>query len=268
MLANTPKIIGILNITPDSFSDGGENFNIDKALLKIGEMIDAGVNIIDIGAESTRPSATRLSPQEEWHRLRELLTQIQPLLKDSNITISIDSYHYQTTEKAIELGVGIINDVSGCNNQMMSLIAKTNVKIVLMHSLGVPVDPNIVIDEHQDAITVIKKWANDKIIEMENKGINKENIIFDPGIGFGKTKHQSLHLIKNIEQFRDLGLAILVGHSRKSFMSAFTKLPASQRDIETYAISIYLAQKKVDYIRVHDVSGNIRAINAACYLFN
>jgi dihydropteroate synthase len=268
MINNNTKIVGILNITPDSFSDGGVNFNLDNALENAQLMIENDVDVIDLGAQSTRPHAPILSFNNEWERLKPVLTKLKTLTLGSKTKISIDTYNYQTAEKALELGIDWINDVSGCiDKRIINLVVKYGVKIILMHNLGIPADPQITIDNKKDLINTIKDWAQNKLIELKNHGISEQNIIFDPGIGFGKTADQSLSIIKNIQNFKDIGLEILVGHSRKSFINILRDIPPQQRDIETYIISSYLSLNGVKYIRVHDFIGNQRAINAAQQLF-
>jgi dihydropteroate synthase len=263
------KIVGILNITPDSFSGDGFDESIDNALFSASKMLQAGADVIDVGAESTRPNAAILSHEDEWRRLGHVLAPLKAMLAGTKTLLSIDTYHVQTAEKAIAFGVDWINDVSGLsNNMMLDTVARSNVRIVLMHNLGIPANPKVTLSLSDNPVKMVKKWANDKIIQLTEHGIRKERIIFDPGLGFGKTAEQSLILVKNIDNFADLGVEILTGHSRKSFLTLFTKLPAASRDIETYITSCYLAGKKVDYLRVHDVAGNKRALAIAHNLYN
>jgi dihydropteroate synthase len=261
------KIVAILNITPDSFSDGGENFAIDKAVKSVATMIESNVGVIDIGAESTRPGAKILNSDDEWNRLCPVLMEIIPMIKGTNIKISIDSYHYRTVEKSLHLGVDIVNDVSGCIDQnMIDIVASHGeVKMVLMHNLGIPANSKIIIDS-ENHIEIIQKWAEEKIIHLKENGISDNQIIFDPGVGFGKNPQQSLDIIKKISEFKHLA-SIMVGHSRKSFMSIFSKDRPSERDIETYVTSSYLSLMGIEYIRVHDFIGNQKAIMAAKHLW-
>lgn len=256
------KIVGILNITPDSFSDGGLYITPEKALSRIQEMIDAGADIIDIGAESTRPDATPLSPQDEWKRLEPVLDAINN--SDCDIELSIDTYHPETIEKALKYNIAWINDVSGFEDQrMVDLALKHNCKIVLMHNLGVPAKREVTLSNKKSAVKQVYEWAEKKINELEKQGINRERIIFDPGIGFGKTAEQSFELIKYISFFKKLGTEILVGHSEKSFIKLFSDNPPGKRGTETQILSAHLSSNGVDYLRVHDVDGNKRAISAS-----
>ncbi len=253
------KIVGILNITPDSFSDGGKFLDVKSAISHIEKMIGEGANIIDIGAQSTRPGAETLSSEQEWQKLEPILQEISK--KKYRTKISIDSYHPQTIEKALDYGIDFINDVAGCKDaEMKKLAADSGKKIIFMHSLSVPADKNITIPENEDVINVIGNWLENKIAELSAAGIKKNNMIFDPGIGFGKTAKQSLEIIMNIEKFKIFGVEILVGHSEKSFLTLFTDKPAGQRGEQTKRFSKVLAAKEVDYIRVHDVAGNKSAV--------
>jgi dihydropteroate synthase len=261
-MTSKTKIVGILNVTPDSFSDGGNFFAPEHALNQAKKMIEEGAEVIDIGAESTRPNATPLTDAQEWERLLPILPSLIKIAKENNTQVSVDTRHPDTASKAIQLGVDWINDVSGCNDpQMIQLIKSNNVKLVVMHNLGVPVNPKIKIPDNENAVEVIFNWGKKKIAELINKGITQDKIIFDPGLGFGTTASQSLEIIKSINEFNKLNVPILVGHSRKSFLSLFTDKPFAERDLETSIVSAFLNSKNVDYIRVHNVRDSKRAVN-------
>jgi dihydropteroate synthase len=267
-MTSKTKIVGILNVTPDSFSDGGNFFAPELALNQAKKMIEEGAEIIDIGAESTRPNATPLTDAQEWERLLPILPSLMEFSKEHNVQVSVDTRHPSTTSKAIQLGVNWINDVSGCTDtQMIQLIKENDVKIVVMHNLGVPVNPNIKIPNNINAVDLILNWGKNKIAELMDKGITSDKIIFDPGLGFGTTANQSLEIIKSIDEFNKLNVPILVGHSRKSFLSLFTSKPFAERDLETCIVSAFLSSKDVDYIRVHNIIDNKRAINIGKELF-
>ncbi len=255
------KLIGILNLTPDSFSDGGKFFSEKQAIDQTFSLIEAGANVIDVGAESTRPHATILTPEEEWLRIEKILPQIIKICQEHEVEVSFDSVKFINLKKAAELGTHWLNDVSGkLDSNIIELAKNFNQKIVLMHSLTVPANPKVTIPESEDVVLVIKKWLFDKINHLKKFNFNIENAIFDPGIGFGKTAHQSIEIIKRIEEFKECGLKIYVGHSRKSFFSTFSNAAANDRDIETCVLSTFLYAKKIDYLRVHDVKENLRAI--------
>ncbi len=246
------KIVGILNITPDSFSDGGNFENPQLALQHTQKMINEGVNIIDIGAESTRPGAQKVSVTQELSRLEPVLEEIISLAKDNRVQTSIDTYKPRVAEFAISCGVDFVNDVTGfINAEMVKIAAENNVKIVVTHSLGVPVNKSVTIPENVNVMDEIFIWARDKIVQLTNYGIDQKNIIIDPGIGFGKNDEQSWYIVNNIEKLHALKTEIYVGHSRKRFLNLDSQI---NRDSYTLAISAVLALKKVHYIRVHNVS--------------
>lgn len=264
------KIVGILNITPDSFSDGGKFNSPESALIHLQQMLQDGADVIDIGAESTRPKSTPISAEEEWRRLEKILPKVVANVKEFNATTgkkiqtSIDSYHFETIQKAHELGVDIINDVSGLvDEKIIEFVARKNVTTVLMHSLSVPTDPNLVINPNLNVTAEILGWAEKKISDLVAQGVKKSQLIFDPGIGFGKDALQSIRILKNIDAYRVLGLPLFIGHSKKSFLDAidfsdFGFAVEGDRAQKTLIISRYLAMKGVDYLRVHDVAGHLR----------
>lgn len=273
------KIMGILNITPDSFSDGGLYCNLEQALHHTKKLLADGADIIDIGAESTRNEIKPNEKQEEitqdqpiqlagaeleWQRLKDILPVICKTVKDARKEISLDSKNPETVAKALEYGIDYINDVSGCDNPaMIDLVARSSAKIIIMHNLGIPADPKVTMPKNIDIINEIKIWLLNKANLLIKHGINQDRIILDPGISFGKTANQSMEIVRNIQKFIEIGYPLLIGHSRKSLYNLYTDVPRNMRDIETYITSAFLMNQGVDYIRVHDVIGNIRALNVA-----
>ena len=261
------KIVGILNITPDSFSDGGRYNSVQAALDQVKRLIIEGVDMIDIGAESTRPSAVAISDAEEIARVKDILPQIIDYVKrhnaqnSTNIETSIDSYHFETIKFAFELGIDVINDVSGLENEeIVDFIAKNNIKTVLMHSFQIESDPNIVINSGLGAAAKVYSWGARKISALQKRGVKKSQLIFDPGVGFGKDDPaQNINILKNIAIFHELGLPIYVGHSKKRFLSEIFK-KIDDKSLKTAAISAFLAQNGVQYIRVHDVALNKKSL--------
>ncbi|BBB14883.1 2-amino-4-hydroxy-6-hydroxymethyldihydropteridine pyrophosphokinase [Candidatus Rickettsiella viridis] len=260
------QLVGILNVTPDSFSDGGQFLELPEALAQAEKLVLEGAEILDIGAESTRPGAKPVSPEDEWCRLAPILS----VLKDSSVRwpikpkLSIDTRHYQVAEKALELGIDWINDVSGfADSRMGELAVKNAVKCVVMHNLGVPADKNKVLSSDPNICQQIFEWAKQRFKQLIAAGVAPEQLIFDIGIGFGKTAQQSASLLKNINYFRGLDCQLLVGHSRKSFLNLVTDKLGVERDIETALLSYQLAAHHVDYLRVHNVELNARAVNMA-----
>jgi dihydropteroate synthase len=262
----TTKLVGILNVTPDSFSDGGKFNSLENAIFHLKKMLNDGADMIDIGAESTRPGFTPVSVEEEWKRLQELLPKIIHEVKNFNhennkkVTTSIDTRHFETAKKAYELGVDIINDVDGLiDDRTIDFIAQNNITTILMHNLKVPAIEETLINKHLNLIVEIIKWAQEKISYLIQKGVKKSQLIFDVGIGFGKNSLQSIRILKNIDEFRVLELPLYVGHSKKSFLEAidFSEIGENlDRAEKTLVISDYLIKKNIDFIRVHDVEKN------------
>ena len=265
-----PLFMGILNITPDSFSDGGKYNNENNFSNTFENWIENNVSIIDIGAESTRLDATPLTVEEELERLQFVFKYIKnkkfDLIKP---LLSIDTYHPETAEQAILNGFDIVNDISGLCDEKMINLAKNNpqIKFVFMHNLGIPSNKNVVIPDDKNVIEEIDRWLEDKINIFEKNNLKKEQLILDLGIGFGKTPSQNLQILQNIEHFHKYGFKILVGHSRKSFMKVFSNVSTAERDVETIAISMKIANK-VDILRVHTPLEHKRALLAIDHINN
>jgi dihydropteroate synthase len=248
------KIVGVLNITPDSFSDGGKYTNLESALKHALTLIADGADIIDIGAESTRPKAKPITQMDEWERLEYILPQLIKLVHSRGKLVSIDTRNSLTAKKAINMGVDFINDVSACNSDpnMMHVIAEADIPFVISHNLGIPANQAITLAKNVDVIANLKDWLRNKTRILTESGIKKSNIIFDVGIGFGKDYKQSLLILSKLEEFKDVGHKIYVGHSRKSFLNKFE--PANEIDRDS--LTAIMASKIYDYcdfIRVHNV---------------
>ena len=253
------KIVGILNITPDSFSDGGKFNTAENALFQTKKLIEDGADMIDIGAESTRPGAKALTPEQEMLRVQDILPEIIAFVKEynaknlTNIETAIDSYHFETIKFAFECEVDVINDVTGLRDErVVEFVAQNCIKTVLMHNLEVKFDENIVINNGLGAAGKVYAWGLRKISELQKKGVKKSQLIFDPGIGFGKNAQQNINILKNISVFHDLGVPIYVGHSKKRFLSEVFK-KSDDKVMKTAAVSAFLVKGGVGYIRVHDV---------------
>ncbi|MBR2141003.1 MAG: dihydropteroate synthase [Rickettsiales bacterium] len=261
-----PLFMGIINISPDSFSGGaGDNF-----VQVFENWVENNVQIIDIGAESTNPNSKAITATDEINRLKDVFEYIKNKKFDElRPILSIDTYHPETAEIAIKNGFDMVNDVSGFENEKMLDLAKDNknVRFVFSHNLGVPANKNVVVPDEKNIIEELEKWLEHKLNIFDKNGIEKEQIIFDVGIGFGKTPSQNLQILQNIENFHRYGVKIAVGHSRKSFMSVFTEAIPINRDIETIAISMKLANK-VDIIRVHTPVEHKRALLAQEHINN
>jgi len=266
---DTPILMGALNLTPDSFSDGGQFSQIKIALRQAYHLVNTGAEIIDLGAEATNPQAIPLHPEDEWERLEPILDAIQSERRYMFIAprLSIDTRHVEVAEKALARGVDWINDPSGLEDpKMRELIAACRRDCVVMHNLGVPADKNRVLDAQLNPVEVVYRWGETRLAELEKSGIPREKIIFDPGIGFGKHAEHSFELLKNTEAFKPLGTRLLIGHSRKSFMNIFTNKTPLERDLETAILAIHLTKQGVDYLRVHDTEICSRSLKLAMAL--
>jgi 2-amino-4-hydroxy-6-hydroxymethyldihydropteridine diphosphokinase/dihydropteroate synthase len=251
-----PGFVGIVNITPDSFSDGGSYALPPDALRQITALLAAGASVIDLGAESTRPGATLLSAQDECARLKPV---IDALPKRRNWLLSVDTYHPETAALAMAHGVDWLNDVSGLRDaRMLEILASTDASVVAMHSLTIPADPAELLPEDVDPIAEVAHWAEAVLLRAEKAGIARARVILDPGIGFGKSKRHSLALVHRFAELKELfpKNRWLVGHSRKSYLTLFGDIPPAARDALTYAHSLLLAHQGADYLRVHDVAGH------------
>ncbi len=259
-----PTFMGIINITPDSFSDSKKQIDIDSFKEIFNSWSKQNVGIIDIGAESTRPGASPIDAREELTRLGPVFDFIrnrkrcyfEPIL-------SIDTYHPETAKEAILNGFNMVNDVHGLEDVGMLELAKEykNIQFVFTHNLDIK---DVSFDRTLDVVT---NWLDSKINLFVKNNLNLNNMIFDPGIGFGKNATQSLQLLQNISVFHKYDVRILVGHSRKSFMKIFSDKEASQRDSETLALSLGLA-RQVDILRVHDPVQNQKSLLAFDHLYN
>lgn len=261
-LQHAPTWMGILNVTPDSFSDGGV-FSSESAIQnEIQNLEESHVGIIDIGGESTRPGAEPVTPAEEWERVKPVLRFLNDRFRNQHIRplVSLDTRHFETAQKAMEYEIDFLNDVSGLADlRLGNLLKGHRCSYILTHSLCVPADPKHVLAENADVITEIKNWFTEKIESLQAQGIQKERIVLDPGIGFGKTSLQSLIILQNIDQFFSLELPILVGHSRKSFLNPLSSSIPQKRDQESIGVSLAMIHKGVDILRVHNPSLHMQA---------
>ncbi|MEI6893731.1 MAG: dihydropteroate synthase [Colwellia sp.] len=252
-----PQVMGILNITPDSFSDGGKFSHFDQALIHVEKMILDGADIIDIGGESTRPGALEVNEEEELARVIPLLNTIKSTF---DIKVSIDTSKAQVMTQAIANGADIINDVRALQNEgCLSVIAKSNVPVCLMHMQGLPrsMQKN---PHYGNIIGDIKVFFKERIKACEQAGINRERLILDPGFGFGKTLEQNYQLLAQLYQFNDLGLPLLSGTSRKSMIGDLLTRNVDDRLAGSLTTAIIAAQQNVSIIRVHDVKETVDAL--------
>ena len=245
------KIMGILNVTPDSFSDGGQYFSTEDAIKHLNKLISDGADIIDIGAESTKPGAKEVSADEQLKRIIPVLNYINKNKID--IPISIDTRNSEVANVCAGLGASVINDVSGLefDKNMADVVAKHGLKVVIQHSKGTPenMQKNT---EYENLTDDIFKFLKNKIDYALSKGILKENIIIDAGIGFGKTREQNFEILHRWKEFQSLDCPVMLGVSRKSLLD----MPNSaneEKDLYTLALNSILINENIDYIRVHNV---------------
>lgn len=259
-----PKLVGVVNITSDSFSDGGKYSDTESALAQIQALHRNGASIIEIGAQSTRPGAQMQSAEQELIKLHSVLEDLYKSETAQDMVISIDTFHPQIARELLDkYPISIINDVAGnYDDETLRRIAQSGGKFCLMHSLSIPPEKGKVIPLQEDPVQHILTWGQQSLDRLVNLGFETENIILDPGIGFGKIPYQSLEIIRRIGELKSLGVPIMVGHSRKSYITAFSLAPnAYERDPETIAISLALADS-VDYVRVHNVQDHMRSLVA------
>ena len=243
--------MGILNITPDSFSDGGKYYNLDNAIEYALELVNQGVDIIDVGGESTRPGAKAISLKDEINRVVPVIKGIRSV---SSIPISIDTYKSEVAKKALDSGANIINDISGLNfdSKMIDIVKEYSVPLVIMHIKGTP--QNMQVNPHYDnIIDEIISYFEKRINLCLDYGIPKTHIILDPGIGFGKQLNDNFTIIRELNTFIELGYPILIGPSRKSFIGLTLDLPVNDRMEGTAAAITASIMNGARIIRVHDV---------------
>ena len=250
---NNTYVMGILNVTPDSFSDGGNYNQLDKALFHTKEMIEEGADIIDVGGESTRPGYTLISDDEEIERVCPVIEAIK---KEFDIPVSIDTYKGGVAKAAVISGADLINDIWGFKHDDMiaKVAAQYNVACCLMHNRNLEINP------YTDYIEDVLNDLRESIDIAIKAGVAKEKIITDPGVGFAKDYTHNLLITKHVGRLRELGYPVLLGTSRKSMIGLTLDLPASERVEGTVATSVIGVMNGCSFVRVHDVKENKRAI--------
>ena len=263
-------IMGILNVTPDSFSDGGDFNTLETGLIQAKKMVKAGADMIDIGGQSTRPGAEVVSIDEELNRILPIIKFLRSQKNVcAEIPISVDTTRAIVAEKAIEAGTNLINDISAgtYDDEMFSVVADLKVPIILMHIRGTPKTMQKLTD-YQDLIGEIYKFLESRIEVAVKAGIEREKIIIDPGIGFAKNYEQNLEIIRNLSRFKSLNCPILVGLSRKSFIGQILNQPdAKQRVWGTAAGCAAAIAQYIDILRVHDVKEMSEVCQVADVIF-
>ncbi|WP_061018732.1 dihydropteroate synthase [Vibrio splendidus] len=257
LVLDRPHVMGILNVTPDSFSDGGKFNSLDNALLQAERMIQAGVSIIDIGGESTRPGAPDVSLEEE---LARVIPAIKAIRAKFDVWISIDTSKAEVMRQAVEAGADLINDVRALQEPgALEAAANANVPVCLMHMKGQPrtmqANPN-----YDDVLMDIEAFLKERVGACEAVGMSKEQLILDPGFGFGKTIEHNYHLLAHLEKFHRLGLPVLAGMSRKSMIFKLLDKAPADCMVASVTCATIAAMKGAQIIRVHDVEDTLEAM--------
>ena len=257
-LKSMPLVMGIVNVTPDSFSDGGKFSDTSIAIEHGLSLAEQGAAILDIGGESTRPYSTPVDVEEELNRV---IPVIEGIAKQSDVAISIDTSKATVARAAIEAGAEIINDVTGLEGdpEMIDVAKRSGAGVCAMHMQGTPQDMQDDPD-YFDVVREIHAYLAQRKSFLLDSGIELEKICLDPGIGFGKTHEHNLQLIRDCDQYHDLGCPILIGHSRKGFIGRLLGDKEADRDAGTLAITLKLAEKGIQIIRVHEVANTVAAL--------
>ena len=258
-----PVVVGILNVTPDSFSDGGDFFDPEAAAEHAAAMLDEGADMLDVGGESTRPGSDPVSQEEEIRRVVPVLKRILSVRPEA--VISVDTYRSGTAKAALEAGASLVNDVTALRGDpgMVSLIEEAACPVILMHMQGEPKtmqkEPN-----YQDVVREVRDFLAERAEYAVAAGVRLENIIVDPGIGFGKNLEHNLALLHNLDAIVDLGFPVLIGASRKSFIERITGVQeARDRVFGTVATTVLAFEQGATFFRVHDVRANRQALAVA-----
>lgn len=253
-IENHTAIMGILNVTPDSFSDGGSYKDLDAVRRRVEQMIKEGADIIDVGGESTRPGHIKVTDEEEIHRV---VPVIECLKREFDVPVSVDTYKSKVAGEALKAGCDLVNDIWGLqyDDKMASLIAASGVACCLMHNRAQAVYENFM----PDCLADMEKILDTALAA----GIAKEKIILDPGIGFGKTYENNLTVMQHLADFHRLGCPMLLGTSRKSMIGLALDLPVTERVEGTIVTSVYAVLADYAFVRVHDIEANRRAIRMA-----
>ena len=252
-------VMGILNVTPDSFYDGGLHYDLADTQKRVDAMIKEGVEIIDIGGESTRPGSKPVTIGEELDRV---IPAIQYISENYDIPVSIDTQKAEVARKSVEAGAHIVNDVGGLrNDDMISVIAEMKIPVIMMHMQGTP-DNMQKNPQYDDVVEDIKNWLEGRIKAAEMAGIKRSDIIVDPGIGFGKNLKHNLEILGRLKEFKEMTGGVLLGASRKSFIAMMTGNENSDRLTGSLSAAIMGVTSGVDILRVHDVKETLSAVKA------
>ena len=250
-------VMGILNVTPDSFSDGGRYLDVEQAVTHAKLMVAEGATLIDIGGESSRPGASPVSTNEE---LTRILPVIRVIADTVDVLLSVDTYKAEVARRALEAGAHLINDITALRGDptMAAVVSEMEAGLILMHMKGTPRTMQHA-PEYNDIVSEICDSLQKSIETAESEGITPDRIIIDPGIGFGKTTKHNLEILKRLSEFRRLHKPLLIGTSRKSFIGNILNLPVTERVEGTTATVCWAIAHGADIVRVHDVKANVRA---------
>lgn len=257
-----PEFVAVLNITADSFSDGGNLLNGENLLFHAEKQLQCGASVLDIGAESTRPKANFIPPEVEFKNLKWCIEQLRQLKKKYKFKISLDCRRSDVVRQFLEIApVDYLNDVSGfASKEMQKLLKSSKADAFVMHSLTIPPNAEDILPLNENPFELLTDWWIKKRNQLVAAGIPREKLIFDPGIGFGKTAEQNLFILKNLHNFFGVHEDIMIGHSRKSYQKLFSDRAAEQRDLETAIVTRELNLGFVQYLRVHDVESQKSAL--------
>ena len=251
LLGDETRLMGIVNVTPDSFSDGGLWLDASSAVQHALQLADDGADILDIGGESTRPGSEPVTLVEELRRVLAVIDRLRP---QTDKLISIDTTKAEVAHAAIDAGADIVNDISGLtvDPKMVEVCAQTGCGVICMHMQGTPqtmqTEPH-----YDDCVTEVTGYLEWRLSALEAAGVPRDRVVIDPGIGFGKTAQHNLELLTNIERLRSLGRPVLIGHSRKRFLAKILGRPIEERSAGTLGVSIAVAAQGADILRVHEV---------------
>lgn len=255
-----PRLMGIVNVTPDSFSDGGEYLDVDAAVEHALQLVEDGADILDIGGESTRPGADPVPADEE---LKRVIPVIERLSGRVPAPISIDTSKAAVARAALDAGAAVVNDISGLtfDPRMIDTCAASDCGVICMHIQG---DPRTMqLDPHyDDVVREVREHLAQRLDDLERRGISRERVVIDPGIGFGKTAEHNLALLSDIAALRSLGRPVLIGHSRKRFLKKLLGRPIDERLSGTIGVAIAAASQSADILRVHDIAAVRDALTA------
>ena len=245
-------IMGIINVTPDSFSDGGKYANVEATVMRAKQMVADGADIIDIGGESSRPGAEPITANEECRRV---IPVVQALAEQSQIPISVDTYKAKVAREALSAGACVINDITALHGDpnMCQIVADAQAGVILMHMQGVPATMQKA-PTYQNVVAEVHAWLTEVASQAVDRGIDSSRIMIDPGIGFGKTFGHNLEILRHLMQFRGIGYPMLVGVSRKKFIGRILDLPVHQREEGTAATVAWSIINGANVVRVHDVA--------------